>query len=272
MQGVLLNLGLLLNLAISSSQANVSNSNLLLAEANPIGIVVKVEGSDIMSGPENSGTWRRLHLPPGFVVEQWGKQDDKIFVWSMELEWGGWAAAADFEIMPSQDIKPLSRYSGPYSAGQGEKVNIDSSLSVATIEAILREAQSPAILTESDFAAYIYKRSFFYHIDPAYLLAFFRKESSYGTAGAPVQTKNIGNIRCTEGYQCSGPWRKYDTWKAAADDWYNLIATHYIGEGLDTVSRILWVYAPPADGNYTPQFIRQINGWVAEYRDREAHK
>jgi hypothetical protein len=267
LQGVLLGLGLLLNLFNPATVAD----KLQAEEANPVAIVVKPEGSDIMSGPEKDGTWRRLHLPPGFVVEEWGKQEDKIFVWSYDLEWGGWAAATDFQEIAKEEIKHNSRYGQAYSAGAGEKVNVDTTLSIPTIEAVLREANSPTLKDEPDFAAYIYKRSFFYHIDPAYLLAFFKKESGYGTVGAPTYTKNIGNIRCTAGYQCIDGWRKYDSWKASADDWFDLINTHYVSKGLETVTAIVYVYAPPADGNNVGLYIWQINSLVADYRAREAH-
>lgn len=272
MQGVLLNLGLLLNLFTSSAQATNPPPSTLEDNTNQVAVVVKAEGSDVMSGPENDGTWRRLHLPPGFVVEEWGKKDNKVFVWSPDLQWGGWANQSDFQPIPKEQFKQLNRFGQPFSIGQGEKLDVDVTLSVSTIEGILREANSPALRDEPDFAAYIYKRSFVYHIDPAYLLAFFKKESAYGTAGAPVYNKNIGNIRCTEGYQCDGWWRKYDSWKASADDWFELISKHYVGEGLDTVTKIVLVYAPAADGNNTGQYIWQINSFVADYRDREAHK
>lgn len=271
MQGVLLGLGLMFNLFNSGTQTDRPSAT-IFAQPNPVVVVTKPEGSDIMSGPENQGTWRRLHLPPGFVVEQWGKQDDKIFIWSYELDWGGWAAASDFQEISGEEIKQHNHYTQAYSKGDGDRVNVDTTISVEILEKVLRDANSPTLRDEPDFAAYIYKRSFFYHIDPAYLLAFFKKESAYGTAGAPVYTKNIGNIRCTAGYQCSGPWRKYDSWKASADDWFALIADNYIKDGLDTVTKIVRVYAPSSDGNNTGQYTWQINSVVADYRDREAKK
>lgn len=222
-----------------------------------------------MSGPEQAGAWRRLHLPYSYVVEQWGKQDDKVFVWSNELEWGGWASASDFKIVTTEEAKVLNRFGQPFGKGQSDKVDVPVSLSLSTIEAILREVNSPAITQEADFAQFIYNRSFVYNIDPAFLLAFFRKESYYGKAGAPIYNKNIGNIICTSGYKCAGGWRKYDTWKESAEDWFKLISTYYVGVGLDRVSSIIRVYAPASAGNDTYQYNWQVNSWIAEYRGRE---
>ncbi len=270
MSALILHTGLLLNLILPVFQTGpdippVISPFSLENRVNQGAVVTRLEGTDVMSGPEETGVFRRLHLPAGFVTEIWEKEDDKIFVWSKDLDWGGWAAKADFQEMQPDLANQFNRFGQAFSAGLGDKITLSPSVSISNLENILKAAGSPAILEEPDFASFIYKRSFFYNIDPVYLLAFFKKESSMGLAGATVYTKNIGNIRCTAGYICRDGWRKYSSWKESAEDWFKLILDNYVGQGLDTVGRIVYVYAPPFE-NDTKLYINQVNSMVARYR------
>jgi hypothetical protein len=84
-----------------------------------------------------------------------------------------------------------------------------------------------------------------YQIDPAYALAFFLHESSFGMTGWGAINRSLGNIRCSAGYRCQGGYRSYLTWQAGFLDWYQLIRNLYIKQWhLMTVAQIIPVYAP----------------------------
>lgn len=140
-------------------------------------------------------------------------------------------------------------------------------LTPARIETILRQYNSPALGSGQA----MYDLGLRYGIDPAFALAFFIHESSAGTQGVAVNTKSIGNIRCTPGYQClqtsgNGSFRKYVSWEAGIEDWYKLIKELYIGKwGLKTLGQIIPVYAPSADKNNPASYIQHVaqlvEGW-----------
>src|SRR5438094_6872640 len=68
-----------------------------------------------------------------------------------------------------------------------------------------------------------------YGIDPAYALAFFLHESTFGTAGVAQVTYSLGNIRCTPHYpSCFRGYRMYTSWEDSFLDWYNLIRNIYV--------------------------------------------
>ncbi len=140
------------------------------------------------------------------------------------------------------------------------------SISVAKIEEVLRQYNSPAV----GKGQALYDLGLKYGIDPAYPLAFFVHESTAGTKGVAVTTKSIGNIRQTndsgfEGYQ---GFRKYPTWEAGMEDWYKLIKNLYINAwGLRTVETIIPKYAPAADRNNPPAYINQVVTSVNNWRN-----
>ena len=108
-------------------------------------------------------------------------------------------------------------------------------------------------------------------VDPAIALAFFRHESTYGTAGVAKQSRNWGNlrrgkrgvIRSTAG----GSFAFYPTWTAGLMDWCDLLrGPIYEGDGLVTVAQVLPRYAPSSDGNaptrYAQAVADAVNGWM----------
>lgn len=110
-----------------------------------------------------------------------------------------------------------------------------------------------------------------YNIDPAYLLAFFKKESSFGMddnwSGKRNNTHNIGNIICTDNWkgECVGRFRKYNTWGEGAKDWYSLMSRKY--NGMDIYS-ILDIYAPIEDGNNPTRYANQVIQLTQQWKTR----
>jgi Mannosyl-glycoprotein endo-beta-N-acetylglucosaminidase len=100
-----------------------------------------------------------------------------------------------------------------------------------------------------------------YGINPAYALAFFTKESTCGTAGSNLASRNFGNIRWTPGYPTIDKvWRAYNSWTDGLEDWFKLITNEYLARGLRTVEQILPIYAPPFE-NDTELYIAQVKQW-----------
>lgn len=95
-------------------------------------------------------------------------------------------------------------------------------------------------------------------IDPAYALAFFHHESSYGLKGWGAANKSLGNIRCTSGYACAGGYRAYASWQAGYQDWYALIAWYAHTLNKRTIPDIIPTYAPSADNNNEAAYIASV--------------
>lgn len=142
-------------------------------------------------------------------------------------------------------------------------------ITAAQIDAILQANNSPAVGTGDIWV----EAGLQYGIDPAYGLAFFMHESSFGTnpAWAGIKpdgttTHNVGNIICAGYRTCFGRFRDYPDWRTGIYDWYRLIAVEYIQwRGLATVEGILPVYAPAFE-NDVPRYVNVIKYAVAEWR------
>ncbi len=155
----------------------------------------------------------------------------------------------------SSSIAPLGHLVGP------------PSITGASIDQVLAAAHSPAV----GIGETMYTLSVQFHLDDAYALAFFHHESSYGKYGMAASTHSLGNIRCTAGSACdpSGGYRAYPSWAAGAADWYTLMREVYLAHGLDTVQKIIPVYAPNADHNNEAAYISSVLNDVASYRRGE---
>ena len=113
----------------------------------------------------------------------------------------------------------------------------------------------------------MYDQGLKYGIDPAYALAFFMEESTFGTRGIARVTHSLGNIRATPGYRSYHGYRSYNTWTEGIDDWYRLIDQLYIKRwGLTTVDQIIPIYAPYRDHNNEAAYIHNVKQAVDTWR------
>ena len=94
-------------------------------------------------------------------------------------------------------------------------------------------------------------------IDPAYALAFFHHESSYGKYGIAHDNLGLGNIRCTSGYICKSGFRAYASWQAGYQDWYALILYYVHTLKKRTIPDIVRTYAPSVE-NDTLGYIASV--------------
>jgi hypothetical protein len=146
-------------------------------------------------------------------------------------------------------------------------------ISQARFTRILQDAGSPAVAE----AQVLYTVPLTHGLDPAVALAFFKKESSYGTAGVNVthDLKNVGNLRRAQlagrgqiVATAKGNFVRYASWAEGLDDWCRLIVSRYIGRGLHTVRAALPVYAPSSDGNDPFRYAQQVIDLVTAWQDK----
>lgn len=131
------------------------------------------------------------------------------------------------------------------------------------IDTVLARAKSPA----QGLGPALYSLGVQYGINPAYALAFFHHESSYGTLGIAPQTHSLGNIKCTPDWpQCLDGFRSYSTWAAGAADWYKVMHDVYLSAGRETLAKIIPVYAPTADGDNVVSYMQAVRADVARWK------
>ncbi|MBV9230389.1 MAG: glucosaminidase domain-containing protein [Chloroflexi bacterium] len=135
-------------------------------------------------------------------------------------------------------------------------------ITAAQINSVLCRAGSPACGTGNA----LYSLGVKYGIDPAYALAFFEKESTFGKYGVAHTNLGLGNIRCTPGYRCMYGFRAYRSWAEGYADWYQLIRYQYVNSWhLVTIPQIVQRYAPPVE-NSTAQYIKFVESSVMVWR------
>ncbi|GAC1426143.1 MAG: hypothetical protein NVS4B1_02920 [Ktedonobacteraceae bacterium] len=149
-------------------------------------------------------------------------------------------------------------HTGPYSVLGAPSVTADF------INRVLAAYSSPA----AGKGQALYDMGVKYGIDPAFALAFFQHESSFGKAGEARSSLSLGNLRCIPDAQCTNNYAWFPTWEAGFEAWYKLIRNLYVAVwGLTTVDQIIPRYAPNADNNNEAAYIaalkRELDVWHA---------
>jgi hypothetical protein len=135
-------------------------------------------------------------------------------------------------------------------------------ISAAKIDSILCSAGSPACGSGQE----IYHLGVIYNINPAYALAFFQHESSFGLAGAARYTHSLGNLRCIPNYPCPDGYASFPTWSEGFQAWYVLIDSNvYVRSGHTSIETIIPVYAPSGDNNDVNAYINSVVGAVESW-------
>jgi hypothetical protein len=143
-------------------------------------------------------------------------------------------------------------------------------ISAAQFARVLEKYQSPCAPIAQECYDIIVRSG----LDPAVALAFFGRESVFGTRGLSVEIKSWGNVRTPfKPERAAGKHPRnftiYNSWQDSLIDWCDRMNERYIRErGLDTVEKAVPVYAPAADGNSVEDYIRHVNKmvtqWIAE--------
>jgi len=167
---------------------------------------------------------------------------------------GGWDVPCD--------RKAPARSFGAYSVIGAPTISIDF------IKKVLTYYNSPA----SDQAPNLYYASVRCGIDPAYSLAFFMHESSFGKSGEATESLSPGNLRCIDGFRCIDNYAWFDSWEDGFNVYCRLIRNLYVNTwGLITVPQIIPRYAPAADHNDEWAYIHFVEAAVDTWRAKQVN-
>ncbi len=148
------------------------------------------------------------------------------------------------------------------------------SISAGMINQVLDHYHSSA----SGKGQVLYNLGVKYGVDPAFALAFFMNESTFGTQGMATATLALGNERClsdrpcvnTQGLPClagQSCYAQFTSWEDGFEHWYMLITGPlYKGAGLTTVATIIPRYAPGSDHNDETHYIAVVEHAVDTWR------
>ncbi len=156
------------------------------------------------------------------------------------------------------------------SAADGLAFKSAPRISQESFTAILQRAGSPAAAE----GATIYTAITSYGLDPAVALAFFQHESSFCQAGACANgdLHNWGMLRRAvkpeRAAGSSGGFVRYASWEDGIRDWCELILFRYVNRGMETVEKVVPIYAPSSDNNAPSAYINTIRRVVASWSGR----
>jgi len=175
---------------------------------------------------------------------------------------GSWQKdqAATIPTPTPQATSTLQPSATPYS------VVASPSIEVAFINQVLSTYHSPA----AGKAQALYDLGVQHGIDPAFALAFFMHESSFGTQGEATKSRSLGNLRCIPNYRCEDNFAQFDSWEDGFKAWYQLIRNLYVAQwGLTTVDQIIPRYAPQADHNDEATYIAALKHAIDTWHGRQ---
>jgi hypothetical protein len=156
------------------------------------------------------------------------------------------------------------------TSGANSSISGKPTLSAEQIDAILAAYHSPA----AGLGQYIYDTGVRYNIDPVHVLAIFLHESRMGTTGEARKTMSPGNERCIKDRPCvDGRYAQMSSWQDGFAHLFSLLTDGYIKGHVSskcpctTVSQIVPVFAPSADGNdeqaYIHEWVNAVHAWHA---------
>ncbi len=166
-----------------------------------------------------------------------------------DIQVGGKLAASWQDDQPMPPKVTIKSRGGPYA------VLGKPTVTPAFINEVLSNYHSPA----AGKGQALYDLGVKYGIDPAFALAFFMHESTFGTKGEANASLSLGNIRCIPNFRCRDNFAWFDTWEDGFQEWYKLMRNLYVAQwGLTTVDQIIPTYAPAADHNNESAYINSL--------------
>jgi hypothetical protein len=166
-----------------------------------------------------------------------------------DMQVGGDRAATWQQSRPQPPATALPISSGPYTVLSKPTIGAD------LINRVLASYNSPA----AGKGQVLYDMGVKYGIDPAFALAFFMHESSFGTQGEARVSLSLGNLRCIPNYKCQDGYAWFASWEDGFQAWYELIRNLYVSQwGRTTVDQIIPKYAPAADNNDEAAYIASL--------------
>lgn len=143
-------------------------------------------------------------------------------------------------------------------------------ISMSTFVRILHENNSPAAAD----AEKAWKNIVAYGVDPAFELAMFRHESSYGRKGAAVSRCNWGNLRRSPYFKSHKGFAKYPTWAQGAGDTARLLSIYgrnliRLHKNTSTARTLPFVWAPAKDHNKPAAYGQALVDAIIRYHKRD---
>jgi hypothetical protein len=134
---------------------------------------------------------------------------------------------------------------------------------------VLRDAGSPVSAGE---ARAIYSYCLARQLSPAFLLAMFKKESTFGKFGSAAVTHSLGNTRPPSfGVPDIGVtdrfFSKYANWADGGVSTVARLFDHPAYQGKDTIEAIIPTWAPSSENNtalYIAQVVQDFERWVPQ--------
>jgi Mannosyl-glycoprotein endo-beta-N-acetylglucosaminidase len=186
-----------------------------------------------------------------------------------DLQVGGNLAGTWQSSQPIAAKVPIATSTGPYA------VLGKPTITASMINRVLATYNSPAAGKGQE----LYAMGIQYGIDPAFALAFFMHESTFGKNGEATISLSLGNLRCIPNAACINPsgqtcqatdnscYAGFPTWEAGFKAWYELIRNLYIAQwGLTTIEQIIPKYAPTSDHNDETAYINSLKHSIDTWR------
>ena len=141
----------------------------------------------------------------------------------------------------------------------------------AFINQVLTRYHSPA----AGKGPLFYEEGVRYGIDPIYALAFFMRDSIFGTEGLALLTHSLGPLPTPTTVTChcqdSHGYRRYASWDDSITDWFRYMHDYFVKQlGLTTVSQIVSVYLRTNDISAIDFTIKEIEHRVDFWRKAQA--
>jgi hypothetical protein len=179
-------------------------------------------------------------------------------------EWRSYDSQSSLTLNP--ESKPVTLLSDEELLPGELSVEGNHFLKPDKIRQILDRNGSPAVNSAGAF----YDLGKKFGIGAAIPLAFFYQESEMGLKGVARSTKSIGNIKYTgDPFRNVEGFNGYSSYEEGLYDWFDLIRNVYINKKkLNTVEKIVPVYAPRADHNNEAAYIDTVRWcWLKWYRE-----
>jgi hypothetical protein len=174
-----------------------------------------------------------------------------------DVQVGGNLAGSWQANRPQPTKVAIPSHPGPYSVLGQPTITADF------INQVLAAYHSPA----AGKGQTLYDLGVKYGIDPAFALAFFMHESTFGTAGEARSSLSLGNLRCIPNFRCQDNYAWFNTWEDGFTAWYELIRNLYVAVwGLTTVDQIIPRYAPSSDNNNEAAYIAALKHAIDTWR------
>jgi hypothetical protein len=164
-------------------------------------------------------------------------------------------------------VPPAAGTTGtPYPADQYSILG-KPTVNGAFIDQVLTQYHSPA----AGKGLLFFQEGVKYGIDPIYALAFFMRDSIFGTEGLALVTHSLGPLPTPTTATChcqdSHGYRSYATWDESIADWFRYIHDYYVKQlGLTAVSQIVSVYLRTNDASAIDFTIKEIEHRVDIWR------